>query len=77
MILNSQAHHNGQAVRALNEGVALDDAVSAALERVDLEDTLVIVTADHGHTMTIGGYPARGVDITGPVVDQVRTPITK
>ena len=49
-------------------------AVSAALDRVDLEDTLVIVTADHGHTMTIGGYPARGVDITGPVVDQVRTP---
>ena len=29
------------------------------------QETLVIVTADHGHTMTLQGYAARGADING------------
>lgn len=32
---------------------------------VDEKDTLVVVTADHAHTMTIAGYPQRGSDILG------------
>ena len=31
----------------------------------ELEDSLLIVTADHSHTMTISGYPERGTDIRG------------
>lgn len=27
------------------------------------DDTLILVTADHAHTMTINGYPYRGSDI--------------
>ena len=63
------AHHAGQAGRALSETVAFDQAVGAALSMVDLKDTLVIVTADHSHGLTISGYPARNNPILGVVKD--------
>lgn len=31
----------------------------------DNDDTLIIVTSDHAHTMSISGYPDRGNAITG------------
>lgn len=61
------AHHYGNAYRAMEDTVALDQAVAAALERVDLANTLVLVTADHSHTLTISGYPKRGNPILGKV----------
>ncbi|EDO39541.1 predicted protein, partial [Nematostella vectensis] len=33
------------------------------------EETLIIVTADHGHTMTMAGYPERGNPILGLAKD--------
>jgi alkaline phosphatase len=63
------AHHAGNAYRALTDTLALSDAVRAALAKVDLKDTLVIVTADHSHTFTLGGYPKRGNPILGLVVE--------
>jgi alkaline phosphatase len=62
------AHHAGNAHRALTDAIALSEAVKTALDKVDLEKTLVIVTADHSHVFTIGGYPTRGNDILGKVV---------
>lgn len=59
------AHHAGNAARALADFKALDDAVKVARELTDDADTLIIVTADHSHTMTIAGYPARGNPILG------------
>ena len=59
------AHHDSQAVRAIGETLALDTAVQDILEKVNLDETLVIVTADHSHTMAIGGYPGRSADISG------------
>lgn len=60
-----QAHHDGRAKLALEEAFQFDLAVAAALNMTDQADTLIIVTADHSHTMTINGYPARGNDILG------------
>lgn len=62
------AHHAGNAYRALSETVELSEAVKATLAKVNLNDTLVIVTADHSHTLTIAGYPARGNPILGKVI---------
>lgn len=61
------AHHAGQAGRALMEAQEFSKAVQTALDRVDLRDTLILVTADHAHTMTMAGYPGRGNDILGVV----------
>ena len=54
-----------KAVKALHETMAFDKAIERALEMVDLKNTLVIVTADHSHVMTMAGYPSRGADIRG------------
>ncbi|HHQ4526904.1 TPA: alkaline phosphatase [Aeromonas hydrophila] len=54
------ALHGTNAKRSLTDAVALDEAVKTALGKVDLKDTLIVVTADHDHTMTINGYSAKG-----------------
>ena len=61
------AHHDGNAFRALSDAVALSNAVRTAVQKVNLEETLIIVTADHSHTFFIQGYPGRGNNITGLV----------
>lgn len=62
------AHHAGNARRALEDAIALSDAVKLAAEQTDARDTQILVTADHSHVFTIAGYPARGNDILGKVV---------
>lgn len=61
------AHHSGNAFRALTDTIAFDEAVKVALDMTAADDTLVIVTADHGHTMAFQGYPRRGNPILGVV----------
>ncbi|WP_055021866.1 alkaline phosphatase [Pseudoalteromonas sp. P1-26] len=61
-------HHAGNAYNALSDTVALSKAVQVALDKTSIEDTLIIVTADHSHVFTIAGYPKRGNPILGKVV---------
>lgn len=58
------AHHGTNAYRALKDLQALDEAVSAAVEKAG-DDTLILVTADHSHVFTMAGYPIRGNPILG------------
>ena len=62
------AHHVGNAFRALEDTVAFSDAIGRARELTNAGDTLIVVTADHGHVMEIAGYPRRGNPILGKVV---------
>ncbi|CAK9831337.1 Intestinal-type alkaline phosphatase 1 [Anthophora retusa] len=49
------AHHYNNAYRALDETLALEEAVRAVMKEVDLSETLLVVTADHSHVLTLGG----------------------
>ena len=62
------AHHAGNAFRALDETIALSDAVRVAVAATSPSDTLVMVTADHSHTLNFVGYSRRGNPILGKVV---------
>ena len=55
------ALHSTNAARALADAKAFDDAVKAAIAKArltdpDLLNTLIVVTADHDHTMVMNGY---------------------
>lgn len=50
------AHHGAQAERALDETVEFSKAIDLARKRTKEENTLIVVTADHSHTMSIAGY---------------------
>jgi len=64
------AHHDGNAWRALTDTAAFDRAIGTARRRIDEGETLILATADHSHTFTLGGYPMRPANELGfPVSD--------
>ena len=62
------ASHAGNAYRTFAETAALSDAVKVAMDKIDMQETLIIVTADHSHSLTLSGYPKRGNPILGKVI---------
>lgn len=58
---------SAQAHMALSETVAFSRAVDVADTVTDPKNTLIVVTSDHSHTMTINGYPSREDEIVGHV----------
>ena len=65
------ANHEGNAYRALDETGSMSRAVRAAAELTSADDTLIVVTADHSHTLGFVGYPRRGNPILGKVRGRV------
>jgi alkaline phosphatase len=64
------ALHGINAKRALSDTIAFDDAIKAAIDKIKetdptLANTLIVVTADHDHTMAFNGYGKRG----NPILD--------
>lgn len=55
--LIDDAHHSNMARLALDETAELSKAVAMARSKMATDDTLIIVTAAHSHTMTYNGYP--------------------
>lgn len=64
------ALHDTNAKRALQDTVAFDNAIAAAITKMktidpELKNTLIVVTADHDHTLVLNGYAQR----TGKTTD--------
>ena len=64
------ALHETTARKALQDTVAFDDAIKTGIDRMraidpDLKNTLIVVTADHDHTLVLNGYSIR----TGKTTD--------
>ncbi|MTV36485.1 alkaline phosphatase [Duganella radicis] len=65
------ALHETTAKKALQDTVAFDNAIKAAIAKAKLTDptlanTLIVVTADHDHTLVLNGYAKRtGKTTTG------------
>ncbi len=63
------ANHGGNVHRTVTDGVAFAEAVAMVDEMTDDADTLLIVTADHEHSIALNGYCGRGSPITGLCFD--------
>ncbi|NXD76526.1 PPBI phosphatase, partial [Halcyon senegalensis] len=58
-------HHDGEAHKALTEAVEFDRAIAKAGKLTDEAETLTVITADHSHVFSFGGYTLRGSSIFG------------
>ncbi|XP_034377518.1 alkaline phosphatase, germ cell type-like [Arvicanthis niloticus] len=58
-------HHETVAYRALTEAVMFDSAIDKADKLTSEKDTMILVTADHSHVFSFGGYIPRGNSIFG------------
>lgn len=59
VVVNAQideAHHRNWARIALDETAHLDRAVAVAKQMTNSSETMLLVTADHSHTLTYSGY---------------------
>ncbi|KAK4874972.1 hypothetical protein RN001_014332 [Aquatica leii] len=68
------AHHDTLARKALDETIEFHKAIEAAINMTNSDETLIVVTSDHAHTMTLNGYPSRGnkiLDIGGKGDDKL------
>lgn len=70
------AHHYNNAYRALDETLAMETALIVALSLVNPTETLIVLTSDHSHVLTMGGQATpRGHPVLGkphvPLVNEI------
>lgn len=53
------ALHENHAHIALEETAEFSRAIKVATDMLSFDDSLFVVTSDHSHTLTLGGYPVR------------------
>ncbi|ALC48273.1 CG8105 [Drosophila busckii] len=58
-------HHETRAGYALDEMLEFDAAIETAMQLTDSRETLIVVTADHSHTLSMSGDAMRGTPILG------------
>uniref|UniRef100_A0A6P4EIK7 Alkaline phosphatase n=1 Tax=Drosophila rhopaloa TaxID=1041015 RepID=A0A6P4EIK7_DRORH len=58
-------NHYNSPTYSLDETLQFEQAVQEALGITVPEETLIVVTSDHAHPLTIAGYPGRGTPILG------------
>ena len=63
------SNHDGRMFRAVTDGMAYQEAIQYALDHTAEEDTLIISTADHSHSLEFNGYCGRGSPIEGLCYD--------
>ncbi|XP_055371329.1 membrane-bound alkaline phosphatase-like [Condylostylus longicornis] len=66
------AHHSTYAQIAFNETIEFSNAIDKARTMTSESDTLIVVSSDHSHTMSIAGYPDRYNDIFGTAAESDR-----
>lgn len=83
------ALHETTAKKALQDTLAFDNAIKAALAKArvtdpELKNTLIVVTADHDHTLVLNGYAKRtgktspsSAGVLGVVKDYVSGAVSK
>ncbi|XP_065369523.1 membrane-bound alkaline phosphatase-like [Calliphora vicina] len=58
-------NHANKPGLSLDETLEMEKAIELAVNMTDPNETLIVVSADHAHPLTIAGYPARGTPILG------------
>ena len=66
-------HNLVKARVSLQEVICFNNAINSTMKLLEdagiKDETLVIVTSDHSHTLTLSGYPSRGNSILGKIFD--------
>ncbi|XP_017025008.1 membrane-bound alkaline phosphatase [Drosophila kikkawai] len=58
-------NHYNSPTYSLDETLQFEEAIQEAVGMTNPEETLIVVTSDHAHPLTISGYPGRGTPILG------------
>ncbi|XP_052605274.1 alkaline phosphatase, germ cell type-like isoform X1 [Peromyscus californicus insignis] len=75
--LIDHGHHDSVAYRALTEAVMFDSAIDKADQLTSEQDTMILVTADHSHVFSFGGYVPRGNSIFGRPGDKANVSVAR